>query len=214
MKTSTLHRLHELRMANDAAGYAMDEIRPRFERICGRHENGTAPRAVSAYQLFQTPTALALRLVSSIGLAPGCRVLEPSAGLGRLLDAIALSSPREVVAVEISPTLAGELYRQERPRVTIKQRDFLSCQRDELGEFDAVVMNPPFHLRSDIKHINHALTFLRPGGWLAAICLNTVHRERALRDQAHTWEVIAAGAFGKEGTAVSTVMLTIHKSII
>lgn len=192
-------------MRNDATGYEMEEQRPRFEALANRHENGPAPRAVSAYELFQTPPELAARLVALLGKPS--RTLEPSAGLGRLLDHLAC----ECVAVEVAPQCAGELFRQNRTGVTIKQRDFLSCSPDELGLFDAVAMNPPFHLRSDIAHIRHALTFLAPGGTLAALCLDTHHRETALHPLCSTWEKIPANAFRSEGTSVATVLLTIRK---
>ena len=70
-------------------------------------------------------------------------------------------------------------------------------------------MNPPFHLRADIRHILHALKFLKPGGILAALCLDTPHREAALKPLSATWEKLPAGTFGKEGTHVATVLLTI-----
>jgi predicted RNA methylase len=199
-------RLHGLRMENDAAGYAMDEMRPRFLQLAARHENGTAPRAVSAFQLFQTPPELAARLVAALGDSVRGRILEPSAGLGRILDV--LPTGCDVVAVEMAPQCAGELYQQNRPGVRILQRDFLACTVAEFGLFDAVAMNPPFHMRADIRHILHALTFLKPGGKLAALCMDTRHRAEALRGLAHSWEVIPAGAFNKEGTGVGTVLAT------
>lgn len=200
---SGFHRLHALRMANDAKGYEMEELRPRFQALTQRHENGTAPRAVSAYQLFQTPPELAKRLVALLG-SPS-RVLEPSAGLGRLLDVIAC----DCVAIEQAPQLCAELFRQEREQVRILQRDFLTVSPDELGQFDGIAMNPPFHLRSDIAHIEHALSFLATGGRLAALCMNTPYREKALRHLCDHWEEIPAGAFRSEGTGIATVLLRI-----
>lgn len=205
MKPEIANRLHGLQLENDGHRAIMDSMRPRFDRMAARHENGTAPRAVSAYQLFQTPAPLARRLVEAVGIMPGMRVLEPSAGLGRLLDAI----PRcEVVAVELAAACASELFRQNREGVTLTQRDFLACHLGELGTFDRVVMNPPFHMRADIRHIRHALTFLKPGGRLAALCLDTRHRSEALRPSAATWEPVPAGTFGKEGTSVPTILAT------
>jgi SAM-dependent methyltransferase len=206
---SALDRLHGLQIETVLAAATLDALRPRFNTLRDRHENGTAPRAVSAFQLFQTPADLSARLVAALDLAPGARVLEPSAGLGRLLDALTPRQPAEVVAVEMAAECAGELFRQDRPRVRIMQRDFLAVSPAELGAFDAVAMNPPFHMRADIRHILHALRFLKPGGTLAALCFNTPHRAHALRPLAATWEEIPAGAFGKEGTSVSTVLLTI-----
>jgi len=204
----TLNRLRALREENDDAGAFMCAMRPRFQRMTQRHENGTAPRAVSAYQLFQTPAEIARQLVAAAGVLPGMRVLEPSAGLGRLLDALPAC---EVTAVESSLVIAGELFRQNREGVTLLQRDFLICQPPELGLFDRVVMNPPFHLSSDVRHILHALTFLKPGGRLAALCLNTHHRVTALHHLSDSWLELPETTFAKEGTRVSTVLLTITK---
>ena len=204
-----LDRLQGQQIDTILAGATMDNLRPRFNTLRDRHENGTAPRAVSAFQLFQTPPDLAARLVAALGLKPGARVLEPSAGLGRILDALNPTNPGEVVAVETAANCAGELFRQDRTSVRILQRDFLTVSPAELGLFDAVAMNPPFHMRADIRHIQHAVKFLKPGGTLAALCFNTSHRVKALKPMAATWEEIPAGAFGKEGTSVPTVLLTI-----
>lgn len=207
---SGFHRLHNLRMENDAAGFAMAEMRPRFDALAARHDNGTAPRAVVVYQLFQTPATIAADLAQLLNLAPGARVLEPSAGLGRLIDAVAAYEPAEVVAVENAPQCAAELFKQDRPRVTIKQRDFLTLTPTDLGTFDAVIMNPPFHLRADIRHIVHALTFLKPGGTLAALCMNTQHRIQMLKPLASSWQELPDKAFKAEGTNISACMLTIQ----
>lgn len=205
---SGFHRLHSLRMENDAAGFAMDEARPRFERLAGRHENGTAPQVVSVYQLFQTPADLAARLVALLELQPGARILEPSAGLGRLLDALSPFNPAEIVAIDNAPDCAGELFRQNRQRVTILQRDFLSVTSADIGLFNAVVMNPPFHMRSDIRHIEHARQFLKPGGRLAALCMDGPRRTDQLKPWAQTWEHIEAGAFKEAGTKIATVLMS------
>lgn len=93
-------------------------------------------------------------------------------------------------------------------------RDFLTLTPEETGLFDFVIMNPPFHMRSDIVHIKHALQFLRTGGLLTALCLNTEHRQKAFRDVCSEWEEIPAGTFAKEGTRVETVLLTILKTLV
>jgi len=230
------HRLHNLRMENDAAGFAMQEMKPRFDRLAGRHENGAAPVAVSAYQLFQTPVPIAAQLAALLGLKPSARVLEPSAGLGRLIDAILhpIQMPiapaeeaeginggseggrAEVVFVEMEPILCQHLWENypthnAAGEKTLYQRDFLTMKPAETGLFDAIIMNPPFHMRSDIKHILHALTFLKPEGKLAAICMEGPHREKALRPLASKWISLDPAAFKETGTHVQTAMLLIEK---
>lgn len=207
MKAPDLSRLESLQIDTVLAGATLDAMRPRFARMARRHENGTAPRAVSAYQLFQTPAKLAARLVAVADVRPGMRVLEPSAGLGRILRE--LPPGCETTAIEVAPQIAAELYRAELPGVTLLQRDFLTCSPAELGLFDRIVMNPPFHMRSDLRHILHARTFLKPSGILAAICFDTEHRRNALRPIAATWEELPRDTFAKEGTRVITSLLTI-----
>lgn len=206
MKLPNVERLQSLRMENDAAGFALDEHRGRFDALAGRHEAGTAPRAVSAFQLFQTPPDVAAQLAEALQLRSGARILEPSAGLGRLLDAVAHYEPREVVAVESAPQCAAELYRQNRARVTLRQADFLTVFPHDLGLFDAVIMNPPFHLCADVRHIEHALTFLSPGGRLAALCMAGPHRDARLRSEASEWRPLPPLSFSREGTRIDVVL--------
>lgn len=207
MNRDTAIRLHNLRMDNESVRYDMDEQRPRFDRMAHRHENGTAPRAVSAYQLFQTPKRVAEQLVATLDLKPGMRILEPSAGLGRILDALEPHKPSEVVAVEIAQQCAGELFAQNRERVTLLQRDFLMVQPEEIGLFDAVAMNPPFHLRSDLRHIEHALKFLKPGGRLASVVLNAPNRQAAIGGRVARWIDLPDRSFKESNTNVPTAIV-------
>lgn len=208
LRPPDLSRLLSLRAEHGLSSQAITAAAPRFNRIAQRHENGTAPRAVSSFQLFQTPASLASRMVELAGDRASLCVLEPSAGLGRILDALAPCNPAELVAVELAQQCADELRRRGGLRVV--QRDFLTVEPAELGQFDCIVMNPPFHLRADIRHILHAMKFLLPNGVLVALCMDTSHREKALRPLASTWEQIPAGAFKESNTEVPTVLLTIH----
>ena len=203
------HRLHALRLANDEKRAEMDSMAPRFARLRDRHTNGTAPRAVSAFQLFQTPAPLAARMVALASPAPGLSWLEPSAGLGRILRPILETHPTAVSAVETAPDLAAELFTAF-PQVRLMQGDFLARQ---FGRFDRIVMNPPFHMRADIQHVRHALQHLAPGGVLVGLCLSTHHRESALRPLADHWETIPAGTFRAEGTNVETILFRISKNL-
>src|SRR5258707_7477628 len=70
-------------------------------------------------------------------------------------------------------------------------------------------MNPPFEDGSDIKHIMHALTMLKPGGKLVAICANGPRQNEKLQPMADTWEVLPSGTFKEQGTGVRTALLTV-----
>lgn len=201
------HRLHALRLANDEKRATMDAMAPRFDRLRDRHTNGTAPRAVSAFQLFQTPEALAARMVDLAEPSPGLSWLEPSAGLGRILSPITETDPASVTACELDATLAGELFATF-PDVELWQGDFLT--HTSVPVFDRIVMNPPFHMRADVRHVLHALKFLKTGGTLVGLCLAGRHREEGIRPHCDQWETIPAGAFRAEGTNVKTVLFRIR----
>jgi len=211
MKLPDLSRLHELRMATTAAGYELDAMRDRFAALRSRHEDGTAPQAISAHQLFQTPEPVAARLAALLpGFSGSARVLEPSAGLGRLLRALQdVPGIAETVAVEVDRELCGCLFRMDLPGVRIMQRDFLTVTPEETGLFDAVAMNPPFTRQSDIQHIRHALTFLRPKGTLVGICMAGIARESALKGMCNVFESLPRGVFSSEGTSIASVMFRI-----
>jgi len=175
---------------------------------------------VSAPQLFPTPEDLA-RKMARMADCYG-RVLEPSAGTGVLVRAIqnyATGADNvKVCAVEKNYKLADGL-RALRDKVLyandsnfeVVQGDFLE-QNGNLGKFDAVVMNPPFENGADIKHIEHALRFLKPGGRLVAICADGPRQNEKLRPMVEAsggmWEPLPSGTFA--GTAVRAVLLTIE----
>lgn len=112
---------------------------------------------------FPTPKALANRMAEMAGIKPGMKVLEPSAGSGNLADA-ARAAGAEVDAVEVSPQL--------RTLLEAKGHKMVGSNFDEFeapGQYDAVIMNPPFSDRQDAAHIQRAYDMLRPGGKLVAI---------------------------------------------
>lgn len=177
-------------------------------------------QTVSANQLFPTPPDLARRMVELAEVRPGHKVLEPSAGTGRILDAL----PAGVVctAVECNGSLVDGLrarYALDRDSGAwcVLGGDFLSLTPGEpphgIGTFHRVVMNPPFENGSDIKHIRHAFTFLKGGGVLVALCAAGPRQEDNLRPWVEanggTWEPLGPGLF--DGTGVSVVLLSIRK---
>lgn len=174
---------------------------------------GTAVQTVSAPQLFPTPAALAARMVDLSGIQAGARVLEPSAGTGRLLDA--LPGDCSVLAVEKVHALAEGLRARYRYAQTLCA-DFLCVDPADFSGFDAVLMNPPFANADDIKHIRHAARFLAPGGVLVALCANGPRQAEGLRPwverQGGTWEVLPAGTFSEAGTGVNVALLTFRKA--
>jgi len=211
-RNDALARLKHLGEQTAAHGERMAQERGRFAALATRHADGTAPAAVSAFQLFQTPPDLAARMVAMAGLTDGHRVLEPSAGLGRILDAIASDPARvDVVAVEQSPDCCRHLYQQRRA-CTLKQGDFLALANSgTLGTFDRVVMNPPFTRGLDYSHTIAAVQLLRPNGRLVGLCYDGAKTAR-IQSMATHWERIAPGAFRESGTMAGVCLFAIDKA--
>jgi protein-L-isoaspartate O-methyltransferase len=165
-------------------------------------------QTVVANQLFPTPPGICRMMVDAANISPDHRILEPSAGTGNLLRAITASvgTACELVAVEISPRLASGLEAAGASSVVVG--DFLE-QNETIGKFDRIVMNPPFENGSDIKHINHAIKHLKPGGRLVAICANGPRQREAFEAIASEWIPLPPDSFKSSGTSVSTVMLVL-----
>jgi hypothetical protein len=203
-------RLLHLREHCEAVEEEMVEERARFARLA---KSESAPRIVSSFNLFQTPEPLAERLASLCQLPPGSRVLEPSAGLGRLYRAIRKRSATcPVTLVDSSPDCCRELYgaTETDPNAWLVQGDFLAQTPAKLGTFESILMNPPFKMGTDAVHILHALKFLAPGGVLVALCADGPRQNSKIRPIATTWEPLPPGSFKSEGTNINTVLLTIH----
>jgi 16S rRNA G1207 methylase RsmC len=114
-----------------------------------------------------------------------------------------------VLAVEQSAALAAHL----RKRFAAHDfgcvcADFLSTTPEQLGAFNAIVLNPPFSGAADIRHVRHALRFLKPGGRLVAIVAGGPRQAEALEAGAEYWEPLPSGTF--EGTGVQTVLCVIR----
>jgi phospholipid N-methyltransferase len=191
-------RLLSLREQTEAVEEAMVGERERFTRMA---KNGPT-EAVSSHQLFQTPKAVAERMASILGPLDGMRCLEPSAGLGRLVDAC---EGGDWTLVEQSPDLCRHLYARD---ARLIQGDFLSCDVARLGGlFDRAMMNPPFTMGTDIRHICRAFELLRPGGVLVSLCYNGAKQNAKLRPLVDSWEVLPESSFASEGTRASVALV-------
>jgi phospholipid N-methyltransferase len=193
------------------AAIPKDDRIPSYEQL---REMGKAAAAgvqvVIAPQLFPTPPELADRMVALADNRPGQQVLEPSAGTGRIIDAIRRNAHGyAITAVELNCNMAHRLHTVDGADDT-RQADFLECNGD-LGTFDRIVMNSPFANADYIKHIMHALKMLNPGGRLVAICANGPRQNDKLRPiveaRGGLWEDLPSDTFISTGISVRTVLL-------
>lgn len=112
---------------------------------------------------FPTPTELADEVVRLAEIEPGQTILEPSAGLGHLADAIKKQYPA-------NPLDVVEWWDDMRNFLEKKGHNVVGSDVFEInGQYDRIIMNPPFEKLADIDHVRKAFELLKPGGRLVAI---------------------------------------------
>jgi hypothetical protein len=153
-----------------------------------------------SHQFYGTQVSLAERMVEMANIDAKDSVLEPSAGQG----GIAQFLPKDrTTCIEIAKVQCKIL---ESKGFTVINKDFI----DYSGKtFDRIVMNPPFNKGQAKSHVCHAYSLLNKNGVLVA-CLPSSLKGKILVDGVdHEWTETINDSF--EDTAVSVVLLTLHK---
>lgn len=195
----------------------MQQIRELERKFIGKKIDG----------FFPTPAGLAAEVVAKAGIVEGDIILEPSAGLGHLAEAITEAHPNnKLVCMEIYQPLAEALNLKGYEAVNA---DFLQCAGIEPDlRPDKIIMNPPFEANQDIDHVLHAWNLLKPGGRIVAIMAgnkfnsdeykNTVtglqkKQFEELVNNYGTWEENPTGSFASafRPTGVNTITVILDK---
>ena len=186
--------------------------KPAAEAVGLALDAGVAKDEKKAKQAFYTPPGLAARVVEMAEVKDRW-VLEPSAGHGSLVVACLKAGARFVTSIDNDPLAVAKLNLFG-DRTAAIETDFLDHRVAGDFRFERVVMNPPFTRGTDIKHVQHALKFLAPGGRLVAIMSasgKTDDFAQSLSVQypgAVEVEAVPSGAFKQSGTNVATIILT------
>jgi hypothetical protein len=170
------------------------------EKPVKRHA-GTA--VAKDLQYYPTPVALAESVVAELYGIKGAKVLEPSCGCGRLMDALRKAGA-SVLGVEVDQRRAAQA-RAKGHRVMLA--NFLETV--PTGDYDHVVMNSPFYGKHYIKHVEHARKFLKPGGKLTAILPASARYDHGSFLDGK-WSDLPVGSFAESGTNVNTTILTLY----
>jgi hypothetical protein len=156
-------------------------------------------------QYYPTPVEVVNRVIADGYSLKGARVLEPSCGCGRFMDAVRTAGG-DVVGCEVDPVRAAMC---EAKGHRVMRMNFL--ETIPTADFDHVVMNPPFFGRHYAKHVKHALRFLKPGGLLRAILPATARYDHGeLDDLRPRWDDLPVGSFSESGTNINTTVATIR----
>lgn len=181
-------------------------------------EKPAKPQASTAVskdlQYYPTPVKLiedTIRHHWSDSWFAGKKLIDPSCGCGRILDAAAKRGAM-VYGIEVDHGRAAIARGKHHP---VLRANFLETEPDPT--FDIVFMNPPFYGKHYAKHVLHAWKYLKPGGTLIAI-LPITAREHGLLDHllpirrwSEPWHDLPVGAFSESGTNINTTLLIVHK---
>ncbi len=200
-----------LKDINRALAEFYGEVLPDAEEEDAKPRTGTA--VSKDLQYYWSPQAVIDRAIEHAGIwnlhdwsganrPDPSRVLEPSCGDGRILDALRARG-HSVFGIEYHAGRAAEARSKGHSVLTA---NFLECPPKP--EFDFVVMNPPFYGRHYIKHVRHALKFLKPGGALVSILPATAHYDHG--EIEGDWLDLPVGSFAAAGTNVPTGILKVR----
>ncbi|ELH1551155.1 PLxRFG domain-containing protein [Pseudomonas aeruginosa] len=132
-----------------------DKIKQMERAMIGRRNDGL--------DFFPTSAAVTEEAIDAADIQGGMDVLEPSAGMGHMADAIREQTGVEPDVVELSSERRELL---EAKGYNVVGSDFMNVSSKQ---YDRIVMNPPFSKGRDIQHVQHAYSLLKPGGRLVAI---------------------------------------------
>lgn len=185
-----------LRDINCALAEYYGEVLPDME-----DDGEGKPRPTTAVakdlQYYPTPRAVVDRVIADLYIPVGARVLEPSCGCGRFLDAL---RGFDRLGIEVDPVRAAQARENGHPVLCANFLDHPAAR-----EFDRVIMNPPFYGRHYLKHVKHALRFLKPGGKLVSVLPATAWYDHGeIESMGARWTDLPVGSFAESGTNVPT----------
>ncbi|SUY92841.1 methyltransferase family protein [Buttiauxella sp. BIGb0552] len=186
------------------------------DRIDEIMATGTVVVPHDEFNFFPTPAALIARMMKFVSPVNADRVLEPEYGDGRIIRAVLACAPEATVTgVEIREQPLSDLAAMPE-NVTLLRSDFLSYAPEV--KYDAILMNPPFCKRQDVRHVNHALDLLAPKGRLSAVMsagtkfrsdnMTTAFRARVAALGGRILD-LEEGTFRQSGTNVNTVLVEV-----
>lgn len=175
-------------------------------------ERPAAPRAGTAVakdlQYYPTPARVVDLVLQDLRIAAGARVLEPSCGCGRFMDALRARGAR-VFGIEVDPGRAAQCRARGHSVLTA---NFL--ETEPTADFDHVVMNPPFSGKLYMRHVRHAFKYLKAGGLLISILPITARYDHGLvasEFNEPSWWDLPVGSFSESGTNINTTVLKVQR---
>lgn len=172
-----------------------------------RPKKATGTAVSKDLQYYPTPVEVVQRVLGEVDLRGGKKVLEPSCGCGRFMDIIR-EQGGDVFGIEYD---AGRVVECRSKGHSVLQANFLETV--PVAEYDLVVMNPPFAGRHYMKHLKHAMKYLKEGGALYSVLPASAwydHGEVQGLGRC-TWRDLPVASFSESGTNIPTGFVRIWK---
>lgn len=178
-------------------------------------------------QFYPTPRHVARRLIELSGITKTSLdrpiILEPSAGIGNLLDEIPsyIREKAGIYVVETEKSNVDKLIEKGYSVHEMSFEEFYNKHREFKRTITHVIMNPPFSLGRDIHHTLLAYELLAEGGVLTGIISeNSLYYNNSDSKMFREWldkhnayiEQLPYGSFKESGTMVDTALIRVIKS--
>ncbi len=169
------------------------------------------------YQFYGTPQIIADQMVMLANITKGKTVLEPSAGQGAILAAIARLFPNLLVdCYELMEVNQSFLLKNKNAHLL--GSDFLLSNTNK--KYDIIIANPPFANNQDILHIRAMYERCKKGGcivtcaskhWQISDNKKETEFREWLKSLGATINEIPAGTFKESGTMTKSCIIIINK---
>lgn len=151
-------------------------------------------------QYYPTPKNVAELIISDVYIQDGMKILEPSCGDGRLIEAVLdVNQNVNVFGIEVSRERVLEARQKG---FAVQEANFLDVT--PTPEYDVIVMNPPFYGKHYQKHVEHAKKFLKEGGTLVSILPASARYSHGFIKDGYRWRDLPIASFAESGTNVPT----------
>jgi predicted RNA methylase len=169
------------------------------------------------YQFFATPDELANKLVKLANIKKGETILEPSAGQGAIINAVArLFQTSKVDCYELMDV--NQSFLRKNNNAHLLGSDFLTSDVEK--KYDVIIANPPFAKNLDVEHIRAMYERLSKKGRIVTVAskhwqMSDNRKEKEFRNWLEEIgayvEEIPTGTFAESGTQIGACIIIINK---
>lgn len=216
---------------------ALEALGGRWHRGVGGHVFSLDPREKLSHMVetasitvekdgfFETPEEVANMMLETVPLpGDGGFILEPSAGMGKILDVLLRQKGIDghtLYAIEKDEDRFRYLREHYGSKVWVFHADFLVTNAKlDYHPFIRIYANPPFEQGQDTDHVRHMYDCLADGGWLVSVMSThflfgqdskaIAFREWFNSVPGHV-KILPEGSFVKSGTGVNCLLAWMKK---